>query len=122
MKRLLLAALLLSAALAVAQPPPKRAVIGKHVYSIHVVKKLSEPANVGEMIWESHTINMRSDQSDDDLRDTLTHELFHACWVEEFGPEAGMPPDDESVVLRLTPCWLKLLRGNPRVVSYLTGR
>lgn len=65
-------------------------------------------------------ITLEPTQAPDQLADTLLHEVLHTLTdVSGLQSEWGAEKD-ESVVRRLTPHLLALLRQNPTLVTYLT--
>jgi hypothetical protein len=80
--------------------------------------------NFGETHFKSNTIYIDPDQSEQNKRDTLWHEIMHAAlWVT--GMEMRMRnkeniPTEEELVRALSTVQLQVLRENPGLVEYLT--
>lgn len=63
-------------------------------------------------------ITIEPDQKGNFLRDTLLHEVLHACL---FAAAGGMTTDEEErLVASLTPVLLDTLRRNPGLLAFLT--
>ena len=68
----------------------------------------------------SATISINPFCAEDNARETLLHEVMHAC---HYG--AGLTDADEAITLeqtinRLSPVWLDVLQRNASLVAYLT--
>lgn len=65
-------------------------------------------------------IHIRPGQSPDSEADTLLHEVLHAVFdMTGLGHDLAADDLDESVIRRLTPALLGVIRANPELVKYL---
>ncbi len=76
----------------------------------------------GECNHEQLVITVDPDQADLMIRETILHEILHACCsitgiADELGDKL-----EESVVMRLSPVIMGFLEDNPKTVAYLTGK
>jgi len=103
------------------KPPPMPAAVkvGPHVY--HVGRKPAgqmphvdgeRPNGCIDSDALQVTIAQRLRRSK--VQELLLHEFLHSIWPTGFLTE-------ESIVVRLAPRLLQLLRENPELVNYLTG-
>lgn len=78
-------------------------------------KKWENPA--GFFLPEQCQIALREDLDIDFLRETLLHEILHACALVAGVDDSD--PDEERIVRALAPTLLDVLQRNPRLVRYL---
>lgn len=72
-------------------------------------------------VWRG-IIYIRSDMCEDQKRDTLVHECLHAC-ADQTGLEfCKDSTTEEAVVGSFSPRVFDLVKRNPHLVNYLTGR
>lgn len=88
-------------------------IIGKK-YKIMEVPLERENGHLGRSIYGYCLIEVYHPQDDQQMKDTLLHEILHAC-LFEVGRGA-----QEEVVGALAPVLLYVLRKNPKLVEYLT--
>jgi hypothetical protein len=57
------------------------------------------------------------------LRETLWHEILHACWWHMGLVNHPVAPDnqEEEIILRITHASLQVLQDNPEVLAYLSA-
>ena len=100
--------------------PPRTIKVGPHDYTIRPERR------DGDDFAETHTdrceIIVSGKQCQSQLRDTILHEIFHACsdlagLRFEMGEE-----NDERYARRMAPVFLDVLRRNPRLVEFLVER
>jgi Zn-dependent peptidase ImmA (M78 family) len=65
-------------------------------------------------------IDIRKDQSIAEERDTIVHELLHACFDQNIRNYEKKKFTEEESVRRVTPKLLKVIRDNPELMEYLT--
>lgn len=58
----------------------------------------------------------------DQLRDTVLHEVLHACLSLIGADEQLSPGKEERLVRALSPVLLQVLCDNPKLARFLTGR
>ena len=65
---------------------------------------------------QSSTIHYAENQTDDRLRNTILHEVFHACWNR-----ANLKDDDreERIVTGLANVFIQVLQDNPEWVKWI---
>ena len=74
-------------------------------------------------MWHTQLrIAVNDQQAPGFLRDSLFHEVLHACWQHSglYDPEGK--EHEERVVRHMTPRILDVLRSNPRLVAWLTEK
>lgn len=100
--------------------PPKRIVIGNHVFKVKFRDGVSTPEGADAYGVTNHrdttmTISRRNAPSQ--IRDTVFHEVLHA--VINDGP-AGLDHETEEQLIRaVTPALLGVLRNNPQLLEFL---
>lgn len=108
---------------------PKRALVGPYTYSITCDAR-SWPETI-ERYGQDHNmygitdprlleIHVNPHVAADQQRETLLHELLHACHFAT-GLGAEQKVRGETFVTRTSPVLASLLMRNPAVVAYLTG-
>lgn len=101
---------------------PRLIRVGAYRYAVTFKKGMGR---LGETDSNKGTITLQPGQGPDYLADTLLHEVLHACWWRTFaatGLEFVSQPQEESIIAALTPTLLEVLRDNPVLVKFLTGR
>lgn len=77
----------------------------------------------GTVLERSGMILVRDDVPERSIRETLLHELLHACYIVTGNPLHYRTPTgvdgEELAVASLSPTLLQTLRANPDVASYL---
>lgn len=75
----------------------------------------------GEIRYGTLTIALSPNTAPDRQAETLLHEVLHAVW--EIGLDVVSEPkhNTETVIERLSPHLLSVLRDNPDLVAYLVG-
>jgi hypothetical protein len=107
---------------------PHRVHVGPHLYDViydkDAIYKLSVNHGeqcVGHCDVLDLIITIDPDQADSQIRDTLLHEVLHAC-LDLIGINGDIDADtEEKLVRRLAPILLLVLRDNQQLVSYLTS-
>jgi len=107
---------------------PKSVRVGPHRYQIVVSRSAidAESAKDGERKLGScdaqHCrIVVEPDQAPSQLRDTVVHELLHACFDLIGGQEDVSHDVEEKLVRRLAPILVGVLQANPRLVEWVAG-
>jgi hypothetical protein len=102
---------------------PKQLQIGPTTYRIKTKRSDLNKAQVemketvsGCVIFKDQTIYLDKKQGQDQLADTLLHEVMHACLQPLFGMEEDA---EEAFVRTLAPGLLDTLRRNPELVAFL---
>ena len=97
---------------------PRTVRVGPYRYKV-VDRHGSE--NLGECEVDKLRIHVQVGQPPDSERDTLLHELLHAC-IAHSGLDRRLADDvEEDVVRSLSPILLDTLRRNKNLIAYLTG-
>ncbi len=81
--------------------------------------ELSDGDNLGRTHVSKQRISITTDQGDDQMRDTMIHELLHAS-LGMLGVLSDRE-EQERVVAALSPVVLNILRANPDVTKWLTA-
>ena len=106
---------------------PDRVHVGPHqydlVYDKEAINRYSvergDPC-VGQCDSSDLLIIIDPEQAESQIRDTLLHEVLHAC-CDLIGLSCDVDHDiEEKIILRLAPILLLVLRDNPELVTYLT--
>lgn len=105
---------------------PKHVQVGPHRYRLVFDKheadrrSLAEgEVRLGECDHRALTILVDPVQADTQVRDTVLHEVLHACMSLIGASEDVSEQVEERLVLRLAPVLLHLLRSNPRLLEWL---
>jgi len=103
--------------------PPKQLKIGASVWTVAVVKDLADTGGgdlYGRSSPKSVSIEMSATQDDQQMRDTLLHEVMHAIVSNiPLFKNAGV---EERVLRSLTPWLLAVLRENKNFTDYLVEK
>jgi len=105
-------------------PLPRHIVVGPHRYQLVRDASVREPlgGDSGDCSIELLRIRVSPDLALSQERDTVLHETLHAV-ADMTGVTHELGSDtEEKFVRRLTPAVLDLLRRNPALVAYLTGK
>ena len=102
--------------------PPKQLKIGASVWTVAVVKDLSDTSGdlYGRSSPRSVSIEMSSSQDDQQMRDTLLHEVMHAICSNI--PLFKNSQQEERVLRALAPWLLAVLRENKSFTDYLVEK
>jgi hypothetical protein len=95
---------------------PKSIKVGAHVYTI-LRKPKSQLSGVGECDFDNTQIVIRKRLKKSVAKETLLHELLHACIYPSFNDKSTT---DEEFVLALAPVLLQVIQDNPELLEYLT--
>ena len=95
---------------------PKSIKVGAHVYTI-LRKPKSEFKDQGECDSDAVQIIVRKGLKRSVAKETLLHELLHACSYPSF---IDKWTNDEDFVLAITPVLLQVIQDNPELLEYLT--
>lgn len=97
---------------------PKTVKVGVHTYA--VLRKTS--AQMGDLLGECDTntlqISVRQRMKKSKSRETLVHELLHACTHPSFLGNERLT--DEDFVTAVAPVLLQVIQDNPGLLEYLT--
>jgi hypothetical protein len=97
---------------------PRRLRLGPFVYRVrHKANKKAFPGD-GQQDWNNLEIRVDPAQQDGCARDTLLHEVMHACYAQT--SFRGGDVDEEGIINALTPWLLGVLRDNPELIEFLT--
>lgn len=92
--------------------------VGPHSYAIRTDRRASD--DYGETFLDRCEIVVSSKQGPSQRRETVLHEILHAC-SSLTGLRVEMGEGwDESMCTRMAPVLLDVLRRNPRLVEFLT--
>jgi hypothetical protein len=109
--------------------PPRTVKVGVHTYkvvadkaAIDALSASSGEGKLGECDSSALTITIDPTMADTMEKETVVHELLHACCdLAGLQEDPGMDSaGEERVVRRLSPLILDVLRANPSLVRYLT--
>lgn len=95
---------------------PKAVKVGPYTYRIAVTPDIDE---FGHTANDAHRIAINVDQSAVSMKDTLLHEVLHACFFTVNLRDQVDFETEERVVRRLATILLQVLRSNPKLVDYL---
>lgn len=73
---------------------------------------------LGETVLDAGLINIRASAPEDVKRDTMLHEVLHAC-IGVAGHSSFFGDKEEHMVALLTPVLLHTMRENPDLAAYL---
>lgn len=82
------------------------------------------PADIEEFGRTDHfqaKLFVNKDQTQDQLRDTVLHEVLHAICFN-YGVQTGTEEEEEALIKTLTPVLLDVLCRNPELVALLLGK
>lgn len=96
---------------------PTRVKVGPFTWRI-IQEDPADPETMGETALRELVIRIDGTVTEDIWRETLLHELLHACHLVA-GIDADAATTGEGVVTAVSPLLLDLLRTNPRVRAYL---
>lgn len=96
-------------------PLPRSIRVGPFTWTVSYDPFLMDA--VGETKAEQLTIRLKPGHAPDYERDTLVHELIHACLVHS--PLELDHDLEEKICLALAPALLDTLRRNPKLAAYL---
>lgn len=107
--------------------PPSSVRIGPHNYSViadvTAILKISAEDNerkLGTCDTRMCVINVDPEQADSQLRDTVLHEVLHACFDLIGAGEDISDDTEEKLVRRLSPVLMDVINKNPRLMTWLT--
>ena len=95
---------------------PKSIKVGAHTYSV-LRKSKGQFVGVGECDFDNTQIVVRKRLKKSVAKETLLHELVHACLYPSFDDKAITT---EDFVLALSPVLLQVIEDNPELLEYLT--
>ena len=95
---------------------PKTVRVGPHTYS--VVRKAAS-GELGSCDCNLLQICVRAKLRKSKARETLVHELLHACTHPSFLGNEKLT--DEDFVTAVAPVLLQVLQDNPKLLEYLTA-
>lgn len=107
-------------------PPVDKVRIGPYDYTIQYRTEDEMPGYYGLTSKPHNTILLRNDIPSGELRETLLHELFHAC-AESNNLLHGQStydndPDNDDYIERVAPWLLQVIQQNPELVAWLDHR
>jgi hypothetical protein len=74
----------------------------------------------GRTSARAQLIELAADQPPANMRDSLLHEVLHACFAQtSLASDRSWERREEQVVRALTPVLLQVLRSNPKLVRAL---
>ncbi len=104
--------------------PPLKVRVLSTTFTVATAKGIEEEQSIGgdwgKTLLGAQRIILGTGQAPETLRDTVFHEVIHACFFN-----TGLASDDEfkareeAIVRALTPILLDVLRRNPKLVTYL---
>ena len=90
------------------------------IYDAGILRE-KDPGLVGQTHHRNQQIIIRDDQVEDQIRDTLIHEIFHIIWVVAGLHERENMTQEENIAA-ISPNLLEVLRANPDLVPYLLSQ
>ena len=102
---------------------PRRIKVGAFDYTVEHNPQALEDVGGDAALWNAQLrIAVNKDQAPGYLRDSLLHELLHACYQQSGLYDPEKKEYEERVVSHMTPRILDVLRANPRLVAWLTEK
>ena len=102
---------------------PKRIKAGAFDYTVEHNPQALEDVGGDAALWNAQLrIAINKHQAPGFLRDSLFHEVLHACWQDSGLYDPERKEVEERVVSHLSPWILNVLRDNPRLVAFLTEK
>jgi hypothetical protein len=107
---------------------PKKVKVGVHTYKVVIDRAAIdacsvaggvESARLGDCNHENLTITLEPHMASSMLKETLLHEVLHACFGVIGAIEDVDDKTEEKLVLRLSPVLMGLLRENPKLIEYI---
>lgn len=95
---------------------PKSVKVGCHEYKLVAKTKRECPDELGKCDYDAVTISVRKRMPGNKARETLLHEILHAC---------GYPTllgKDEKFVDTIAPLLLQVIQDNPELMEYLLAK
>ncbi len=102
-----------------ARPIPTHIRVGPYRYRVMVTTTALSDDHDGQTNFRDLTMTVRPAMAHDGTVDTLLHEILHALWHVGVANDHGKKVKEETVIERLTPHLLAVLRDNPDLVAYL---
>ena len=91
--------------------------IGQTSWKVVVVDGMED---FGQTDYFHAILRLREDQTQDQMKDSLWHEIIHAaCFA--YGVPIGSLEQEESIIKTLAPVLLDILCRNPELISVLVG-
>ncbi len=96
---------------------PKTIKVGAHTYSVLRKSKTQMPKDIGSCDTDALQILVRKQIRKSVARETLLHEILHACTYPSF---LSKTMTDEDFVEAVSPVLLQVIQDNPDLLAYLT--
>lgn len=96
---------------------PKAVKVGAHSYTILRKTKTQMPNDIGSCDTDGLQILIRKPVRSSIAKETLLHELLHACNYPTFVGKENV--SEEDIVNATAPVLLQVLRDNPELIEYL---
>lgn len=100
--------------------PPAKVKIGGQDWAVRMVKFDDDLSLYGRTKTREALIELANEQPATFLRDTMLHEILHACL--SMLPNALADDVEEQVVRGVSPWLLAVLRDNKRLVEFLLAK
>jgi hypothetical protein len=101
---------------------PEQVQIGSYVFDVKLDSGLSRSNLLGETHTSDQKILVHPMQHPMMLKETVLHELLHACFGVSSLTHSFSDDDEERVVAILSPWVLMMMRDNPQLLAWLTER
>jgi len=104
--------------------PAEVYIVGKWWELVEATDILDEHDELGKTVGETCRISYSGKQDEQQLRDTVWHEIKHAIFQEVgLSNELKEKEDlsEEGIIRRLTPVELTVMRENPDLMKFLLG-
>lgn len=98
-------------------PPPSKIIVGPYAYKIYWRSSASMGNSYGITWTKTSSIYVDSGLSKGQLRETVLHELFHAC--QTVGSFYGNNSSADGFIESTAPTLIQILRDNPDLVRWL---
>lgn len=99
--------------------PPERIKVGPYHWTVKYNRLM--PMIYGNSDLPTLTIRLDPYLPPDQLKETLLHEIFHACMFVGTGGQSteGLPYMDDQLIEATVPTLLQVMRDNPELVKWL---
>jgi hypothetical protein len=102
--------------------------VGCHTYRLVLDKQAIDGVSaaggdvlLGQTDTKQLTIVVDPTQAESQVVDTVVHELMHAMFDLVGAVDVASGDVEESLIRRLAPVWVDVLRRNPRLVGWVCG-
>ena len=102
---------------------PKRINIDPFDYEVRYMPDFSATTNtMGSCVTDAQIIFIDAGLTDQAEKDTVLHEALHGAWSQTGLQKEYTEDQQEAVIWALTPRLLAIIRDNPELIQWLSGR